>query len=162
MATDDHAGLRGACARCEIEVFVKTPALHNSIRARLFQDKRKAGSHGRALLEDVPAAGLLKGDRLEPGNDLPDVFQFDQRVPPFTCTFWRPALETRCHHRNPLWNLEVGCTPEHCLTIDWQHDCSLGVFQTYLGCLMHRLLELNAWGLLTQQLMRGQQRLCSR
>ena len=94
----------------------------------------------------MPAAGLLKGDRLEPGNDLPDVFQFDQRVPPFTCTFWRPALETRCHHRNPLWNLEVGCTPEHCLTIDWQHDCSLGVFQTYLGCLMHRLLELNAWG----------------
>ena len=101
-----------ACARCEHRVFVATPELHRTIRARLFEDKRKAGSHGRALSANVDSVGLLKGDRFEPSFDMPDVFSFDRMAVPFTCTFWRPSVESRCHHRNPLWNAAIACTLE--------------------------------------------------
>ena len=97
-------------------------------------------------MDDVPEAGLLVGDRLEPSTALPNVNDFQLQVPPFDCIVRRPSAETRSQHRNPLWKQATGCTPAHCLTMDWQHVCSLGVFQTYVDELVHHLLEVNAWG----------------
>ena len=52
-----------ACKPCEIDVIVATREDLTDIRSSLHYDKRQHGFHGRALLEDLPKYGLLKGDR---------------------------------------------------------------------------------------------------
>jgi hypothetical protein len=104
------------------------------LKASLRWDKRKDGSHGRALTIDFPALGLPAGDRLEPCRALMDVGKFeDVDQFPFTCTFWRPSAETRVRHRNPLMDGSIGVSHDatcpdklHCLYLgpmfEWNHQ----------------------------------------
>ena len=95
-------------------------------------DKRqgKESSKGLALTRDVVALGLLKGDRVEPTAETPDVatvLAYDRF--PAVIHLWRPASETLARHRNPLFLPELGTSPEAVMTIDSLHTVYLGVMK---------------------------------
>jgi hypothetical protein len=96
------------------------------------------------LQVDVPEAGLLQGDRLEPSDLLPNVADFDKLATPCTVMFWRPSAETHSRHRNLLFSATTGVTPE-LLVQDWLHTFSLGVAQSLLKQFFSGLLNADAW-----------------
>ena len=49
------------------------------------------------------------------------------------------------HHRNPLFSLETGVTPQTVVALGWLHTLSLGVFQTFVTYCMHMLLAVGVW-----------------
>ena len=53
--------------------------------------------------------------------------------------------ETLTHIRNPLFVADAYITPDRCLTVDWQHGLSLGVFQQFTAHVVHALFRANAW-----------------
>lgn len=144
-ALKTDAQVRAACAAAEIRV-VLSADLHRQIAAALFYDKRKQGSHGRALRRAVPQAGLEKGDRLEPSSELRDVALFDSLSRfPTTVTFWRPGAETMAKHRNPLFAEELGIGLD-AFAVDTLHTLHLGVYQKLLARIWWLLLLQDAWG----------------
>lgn len=135
-----------ACSRCEVHRVLGGEAFA-LVKASLEFDRRKQGSHGRALRHDIPSLGLLKGDRLEPSVHVPDTGGgFDSLVPPIRATFWRPSEESMTRHRNPLWCSAIGLTPQACIQVDWMHTLSLGIFQDFVGSLCQALFAANALG----------------
>ncbi len=73
-------------------------------RGVLFDDRRRAGSHGRALRNDAPSLRLLAGNRMEPSECVPNAGLFEGIASfPHPVTLWRPSAETLARHRNPLW-----------------------------------------------------------
>ena len=137
-----------ACAACEIVVHVRSPELFRTLRGSLEYDKRRAGSRGRALLVDIPALGLRKGDRLQPGGDIVEVGQIDAMDPRSACRllFWRRSAETFVRQRNPLFSRETGILPESVLVADWLHSLSLGVYKYFISLLWHKLFEHDVFG----------------
>eukprot|EP00959_Pyramimonas_sp_CCMP1952_P306147 6407115-Pyramimonas_sp.AAC.1 len=113
-----------AATGCEHKVAV-TDEHFIQLRARLKFDRRKDGSHGRALIADYGPLGLFKGDRLEPSPHLPCLAWFDTKPRPFDVMFWRPSAETAVRHRSPLFSAITGIAPE-ILMPDWLHGLSLG------------------------------------
>ena len=94
-----------ACNLCEQRVTINGDD-HRAIQASLFADKRKKGSRGRSLRNDIPHLHLKAGDRLEPGGQVPDVYAFDGASQfPLQAVFWRPSLQTITYHRNPLFSI---------------------------------------------------------
>jgi len=141
FTSDDY---EDACSVCEINVVIGGREAHNICIANLHYDKRKDGSRGRALKNEIPALALEKGDRLEPSSSLPDVAMFEaKRSYPFTVTFWRRSRETACRHRNPLL-LVPGVGPE-LLVIDVLHCICLGIAQSYLAAVIWLLITSNVW-----------------
>eukprot|EP00974_Lingulodinium_polyedra_P133426 11225548-Lingulodinium_polyedra.AAC.1 len=71
-----------ACENCELHRTVTNERMHRELQALLAFDRRKSqtSSKGLALTADYPPLLLLKGDRLEPCADLPDVVAFDSLV----------------------------------------------------------------------------------
>ena len=69
-----YADYVAACNLCEVWVDVSDDDWR-MIRASLAYDKRnsKGSSRGRALQADYPSLGLIKGDRLEPCAQVPDI-----------------------------------------------------------------------------------------
>ena len=118
------------------------------IRASLAYDKRnsKGSSRGRALQANYPMLGLLKGDRLEPCAQVPDIGAGFDAENPGRALFWRVSQESICVHRNPIFNSFVGIVPEDALVVDWLHCLSLGVFKHFLAHLIHRFIHANVWG----------------
>ena len=98
-----------AATRCEIPVNCANPETHKQIVRSLRYDKSKRGARGRALTTDLPHLGLLKGDRLEPSEMIPDVGGgFDRlTIFPVLLVFRRSSLVTVCHHRNPLFDSAI-------------------------------------------------------
>jgi len=138
-----------AAQAAEVRVILD-PALHAEILAVLFWDKRKQGSHGRALRRAVPQAQLLKGDRLEPSADLPDVALFDTlSVFPTTVVFWRPQAESLVKHRNPLFDRAIGVGLAT-FGIDSLHTLHLGIYQKLVARVWWLLLLQDAWGVAAQ------------
>ena len=94
-------GYEEACQRCEVRVLINAET-HVAVAASLKPDFRSKGSAGLCLVRDFPALGLLKGDRLEPSTDTPDIFAFSAiKSFPAWATFWRKhrracATATRC------------------------------------------------------------------
>ena len=122
------------CDSCEI-VVVLNQQLHLAIRGRLAYDKRsgKAAKFGRVLMEAVPlpgGEGLRAGDRLEPSLGLMDVGEMFDKLDTFpkTVKFWRIPAHVMSHHRNPLFDEELGITPQRIMGIDGLHTLALGVF----------------------------------
>ena len=77
--------------------------MRNLILASLAWDPGR--QHARSINHDVPALGLLKGDRLEPHAGCMDYAKFDWLTAfPARVLFWRRKRETLCRHRNPLFN----------------------------------------------------------
>ena len=103
-----HADYELACQNCEFVVVVSASDIAH-ISANLWYDKRaKRGNRGRTLTVDIPALGLLVGDRLEPSLELTDVSAFEMVTPGTSITFWRTANETRSRHRNPVFDRVLG------------------------------------------------------
>jgi len=143
----DHASYEQACAACEHTVTISTPAQHVSCKASLYFDLRPGGNRGRCLGEAVPSLGLLKGDRLEPCEQMVDIMEFDNKALPFTCVFWRCSSETTTRRRNPLFNAATGVTVETTV-IDTMHCLHLGVMQKYVSWIWWGLVAGNAWRVL--------------
>ena len=135
-----------AFSRCERFV-VLDPVLHQRISAVLFYDKRPAGSHGRALLADIPEANLMAGDRLEPSGSLPDPGDFELlSVFPCTVTFWKVSETSLAHFRSPLWSPDIGLTPSSTPAVDLLHTLYLGPMLTWTSCVFWAFLDANIWG----------------
>lgn len=135
-----------ACGRCEHWV-VLTPDTHAKVARLLFYDKRKEGSRGRALRENVPELGLVAGDRLEPSVGLQDVAAFEAISSfPAVVLFWRQSAETLARHRNPIFDEALGLAPEKTLCIDILHALNLGVFSNFCHCALWALVNNGAWG----------------
>ena len=135
-----------ACSRCEIVIDPLNENAWRKFRRLLFYDQRPGSgtAKGRALACDVPELGLLRGDRLEPSIDVPDVGQgFDETCPP-RCTFWRTSEETFTNHRNPLFDEELGTEHDKVICVDDCHCASLGVYQVWNGFIMWELFKANA------------------
>ena len=116
------------------------------LRAVLFYDKRTTGSRGLCLKEDLPDLRLLKGDRVEPCEDVPDIGMLEHLdVFPARVLFWRASAETLVRHKNPVFNEAIGFTPYRCVGVDWLHTLSLGLFQNWCSATLHELFRVDAW-----------------
>lgn len=74
-----------------------------------------------------------KNVRLEPHPGMPDVMQFDATTDfPAKVLFWRNADETRCRHRNLLFDPSVGVTIDT-LMVDRLHTLNLGPAQVWVA-----------------------------
>ena len=115
----------------------------------LAYDKRtdSRSSRGLSLVRDLPRLNLLKGDRVEPCQAMPNVADvFSVTAYPVDILFWRPALETLARHRNPLFDDEVGLSVHEGLTIDPLHALYLGVMKDLLMWLIWTLIDDGFWG----------------
>ena len=146
-ASKTWADYVSACRSCERWVVVATLAQLYRLRAALFYDKRKGthASRGRALRVALPELQLLAGDRLEPHPSMPDVGVIDHCTVPIELLFWRPSCESMTRHRNPLFDEDLGITPEETFVPDWLHCFSLGVYQRIISWVWHKLFEMNVF-----------------
>ena len=130
-----HAMFSHACDVCEIQTPVFNWRQFLEMRASLLPDATRDGARGRALVKDMPALGLLRKDRLEPTGELNDVYSIDSLVQaaytPRRFLFWRRSCETHMRHRSPLFDDRIGLTFENCLAMDFLHNLSKGIFQTF-------------------------------
>ena len=135
-----------ACRTCEVRVLIPSRAMHARIRALLVYDRRKKGSHGRALQVDIVDLGLLRGDRLEPTTDLPDVAMFDDITDfPVQVLFWRVSAETRVRRRFPVFGDDTMVTLA-CLAVDTLHTIHLGVVLVFVSYALWHLISENVYG----------------
>ena len=140
-----QADYEAACARCEILVYVGDAAMRIAITAALDYDKKRGGSAGRAMTRGMAAAGLLKGDRLEPSGAIEDVSLFETTPAPFYATFWRPTRASIALHRNPLYDPYLGVTVS-VMCIDSLHTLYLGVIMAFCRDLLWALIGADDWG----------------
>ena len=90
---------------------------------------------------------LLKGDRLEPTFDFPDVHKVDKVSEPFvafTLLFWRAKPEIVVHHRNPVLCRELGISYS-AFSVDVLHCLHLGVFLVWITTALHLLISVDAF-----------------
>ena len=135
-----------ACTAAEIVAVIPDRDTHARVRANLFFDRRRAGSHGRALQSDVACGDLLlrNGDRIEPSEYLSDVFSFDFiKHFPATVLFWRPRRQSISLHRNPIfWT--PGFSVRR-LVPDILHCLYLGVVQNWIVAAIWFLFTIDAY-----------------
>ena len=113
------AEYEAACLRCEIRILLTEDSRALILAPGILTfDKRKDGSHVRALRAPIPSLGLRSGDRLEPSPELPDVAMLETLQLPSTVVFWRLANETICKHRCPLWDDAIGLSPRRTIALD--------------------------------------------
>ena len=80
-----------------------------------------------ALPKNYAPLQLLKGDRVEPAETLPDVNEiFKFTVFPRRVTFWRHSRSSVVLHRCPLWNAAIGLVPTAVIAVDLLHAFYLG------------------------------------
>jgi hypothetical protein len=142
---NDDTDYEAACVRCEVQVMLSADT-KNIVLNHLRWDKRKDGSHGRALAQDIPQLGLLANDRLEPCDACPDVGAFEELAPPCRVLFWRLNRESLAKHRNPLFCDAVGISPKRNLTIDLLHAFYLGVMNVWCRAAVWCLLLSSTYG----------------
>ena len=128
---NDEQDYYDACDRCEHVILLTDGSRCTILAAGLRYDKRKNGVHGRCLRSDAPTLGLRAEDRLEPTVALPDVGAFETAPTGITIVFWRSADETLTKHRNPIFDRELGLSPQRCLTIDTLHSINLGIMKVW-------------------------------
>ena len=138
-----------ACDRCEFVVNLSAGE-HAAITSLLAYDKRDSGARGRTLLQDIVVGGtqLLRGDRLEPCQAVPDIgrpFNDVSHFPLLNVHFWRPALEYITRHRNPIFNRRIGLTPKRTLSVDTLHSLYLGVMHALVRYVIWYLLLAHLW-----------------
>ena len=135
-----------ACGDAEVKARIASSAGLRLLVGSLEYDKRKQGNAGRCLTRGLATLGLLKGDRLEPSPEQPNVAAVDNRTDfPFVLTFWRTSAESQCRHRNPLFSRRSYITPE-IICIDELHTLHLGVFGDYSGTVVWQCLDAGVWG----------------
>jgi hypothetical protein len=89
---------------------------------------------------------LQPGDRLEPSYSNPDIASIDTATSDLDLVFWRRTAQSGPSHRNPLFDtiggLQLGISPE-CISVDWLHCLSLGVFKEYCSAVVQKLLHVD-------------------
>jgi hypothetical protein len=135
-----------ACQRCCITVHIPDEATRAAIVFRLRYDKRPSGSHGRVLIEDMPALGLLQHDRLEPSSSCVDVGGVADLKVPGTVVFWRTSEETLARHNNPMLKASLGLSPTVGLTVDILHAVHLGVLKVWCRIVVWTILASGIYG----------------
>ena len=139
----DQDAYEEACDRCEHGVQV-TAANHKLIGDLLVWHKKK-GIKGRIVAQDIPAIGLLKGDRLEPSPTLPDIGNFEIIASyPTRVVFWRSSGDPRVKHRNPLFNRSSGISPLY-IVPDLLHCWYLGLLKTFTTELIWEMMLSGVW-----------------
>jgi hypothetical protein len=142
--TDDD--YHQACDRCEVKVRL-TAATKAMVLQNLRYDKRDAGAHGRAIVQDMEVLGLRAYDRLEPSSVLPDVSKLEDLVVPATVTFWRHREESITRHRNPMFcSSTVTGLGLSSLTVDLLHALYLGVMNRYCAVVLWFLFSSDVFG----------------
>ena len=140
---EDYAA---ACARCEIWVDLTEEEDRDQLLAHLRYDRRKVGSHGRALTANVPKFGLRVHDRLEPCDELQDVSKLESISLPARILFWRIAYQSACTHRCPLFSSALGITPNKTIALDLLHTLFLGPMLSWCRLVLWELLLSSIWG----------------
>jgi hypothetical protein len=108
-ADDDY---EETCAKCEVKVSVDRQG-RDLLWRLLRYDKRKDGSHGRALIQDVLSYRLLAGGRLEPCSGLRNVVELEMlKEFPAQLVFWRVSAETLLPTPLPTLGREAWVDPE--------------------------------------------------
>ena len=138
------AQYEAACRICELVVVVPDAEVHAFIVGNLEYDKSRGGYRGRVLVCDVPAVGLLRGDRVEPSVWLRDVSKFEYQQPPFKVLFWRQSNQIFTHRRNPLFSPFTGISTLS-LSLDTLHCLHLGVYQAFCLKVLWRLVLSDPW-----------------
>ena len=135
------------CTRAEILITVSSLDQLHTLTGSLEYDKRKAGVKGRAVITDLPAFGLKKGDRLEPSPPYFDVGAIDSwGVFPLQLVFWRCSLQGMAKRRSPLFDPGTFFTME-CLAVDELHTMHLGLFANFVAHAFWRVLFADIWGI---------------
>ena len=85
--------------------------------------------------ENIPALGLLRGDREEPSEDRPDIAALEYMAEfPVTVLFWRPSSETLARHKNPLSGEALGFTPQRAVCCGLAPHIVLGGVPDLVHC----------------------------
>ena len=132
------------CRRCEFKRTIENGAQHSILKMNLHYPKGNAHP-ARCLRIHLPGFELLKGDRLEPSEVVPDTgVGFDQmRSYPFVCTVWRRALETVSRHRNPLFDIVgIGMAT---IMVDLLHTVYLGLLHRFIWRTIQVIIRDNAY-----------------
>jgi hypothetical protein len=141
----DMTKIEQACSACEITVVVSNAYELSLIAGNLHYDRRRAGSHGRALTCDLFRFGLQKGDRLEPSATVPDIGAVDTRGDfPFELVFWRCSMETIVKHRCPIFSRRSWILPD-IICVDELHTMHLGIFQDYILAVVWQAFDADVW-----------------
>lgn len=137
----DMATYEATCSACEIIVQLTQPQWRRVLTA-LYNDRRKDGSRGLALMYDLPDLGLLENDRLTPSKTLPNPAELGSVTQwPVTVTFWRKSMETWVRYRNPLMDVDMGITLV-IFVADILHTMSLGVYKSFvMSALWHCIID---------------------
>ena len=96
---------------------------------------------------DIPALGLVQGDRLEPSQNLQDVADWDdvdQVEFPVTITFWRRGAETRERRRLPIMDPELGFTLDS-ICLDTLHCLFLGPAKDWCAAVLWAMIDHNVF-----------------
>ena len=94
---------------------------------------------------------LQPGDRVEPSPTLTDVTFLDSRPLPVTIIFWRTHRDARgrcldmVHHRNPMFNDDIGMEPARVLAVDALHTVYYGPVMKWSSAVIWRVLLSNPW-----------------
>lgn len=145
--TNTEDSFRRATELCEIRCCLRS--IDFDVLVNLMQyDKRAYGKHGLVLQRDYAPLNLLKGDRLEPSYNLPDVNDFFglHLFPTQELTFWRVSRATLVWHRCPLWCPEIGLTATDTIAIDLLHTYYLGPLQVWVKLGFWSLIDSGIWG----------------
>ena len=146
MTTDMYDDV---CTRSEIVISASANLAKKKIIPALKYDRRKStdSSHGRALQWDIigTVPALKKHDRLEPSLTLPDVAALEEVTSfPIELTFWRPGVQQRTKHRNPLIDDTIGLGMLQIL-VDQLHALNLGVMKLFAQELLWLLMWTGVW-----------------
>ena len=119
--------------------------------------KGKKG-RGRTLACDVPRFGLKAGDRLEPGAPvgaphgwLMNVADLETEPTPLSLTFIRNSKDARGRlmdklwHINPIFDTELGTSPQRTVALDTLHGYYFGPMTRYASAVLWRIIIANPW-----------------
>ena len=135
-----------ACAKCEITVHIIDTPMLQRLLGHLDYPRGRGGHRGRVVVRDfIHGAGilLLTGDRLDPSPSCPNIRYLSQVVPPCDIIFWRPANQTICSHRCPLF-FARGVGVESC-AIDGLHTLNLGPYKDFCVSAIWATIDHNIW-----------------
>ena len=136
--TDDD--YEAAAARCEIHVSLD-PDQHRLVCGSLKYDKRPQGNRGICLVRAMPPQ-LQAGDRLEPTPSMQNVADFFTMTTfPVLAVFWRCSLQDVVLRRFPLWDRELGITPNRVMAFDVLHTYLLGPVLNFCRWLIWQFLQ---------------------
>jgi hypothetical protein len=134
-----------ACNACEHRRTLSR-AEHAMVKNALEYNKTRDGPRGRALMCDMPLFNLLKGDRLEPDENVQDIGEaFDSATEfPLRVTFWRRNVFNRVGHRCAIFDEALGISLDT-MCVDSLHCLYLGPAKDWCCAVLWALIDFNVY-----------------